>query len=494
MPMQPVSITPTPAQADTVIVVDKAPSRPEASIPSSNLWQAFLSDTVRTAIGVVAAEVWLQSSAGAHGARKLERAGWYLDPIFDSSGFAMADAVATLSESPQPVQPSIGLAGEMWAEATDGATHWSNLSSLASNEDAPADDRKTAAAVAFGLVGVIPLLGSTHSSSTHERHASHEDSRDRRYSREGGQHQMVGVVLLFTRGTESRGMQTDANIAYLGGAARIGAAIADSEAARKTLLAQKRARSSGLRKLRFLHRSGMLAGALKRERERLESGEAVFVEPKEASACRSCLTAAGAAGRAWAATYLKKWRGVQRAPKVVSLRCSKGRAAWEVAAWTWAGVALTLLCLSALNEVTVRLTDGEYFIMLGSFGALVTLLFGAPSSPLAQPRNAIGGGILSAGISVLFYYVSGPAFLGALPTWIAAALAPATAIALSQRFGVLHPPAGAAALIFITGGPKITDLGWMYLVLPLTVGNIICVLMATAFNNLSRNRQYPLFY
>ena len=48
-----------------------------------------------------------------------------------------------------------------------------------------------------------------------------------------------------------------------------------------------------------------------------------------------------------------------------------------------------------------------------------------------------------------------------MPKWLAASLAPATAIALSQRVNVLHPPAGAAALIFVTAGPKITELGWM---------------------------------
>lgn len=134
------------------------------------------------------------------------------------------------------------------------------------------------------------------------------------------------------------------------------------------------------------------------------------------------------------------------------------------------------------------------------------------------------GGLLSGSVSVLFYYLSGPAFLDVLPRaapdaqttvrsllsapltatalgvlqvlpkWIALALAPATAIALSQRAGVLHPPAGAAALIFISGGPAITDLGWMYLLLPLTAGNLLCCSMAALINNLSSNRQYPLFF
>ena len=52
-------------------------------------------------------------------------------------------------------------------------------------------------------------------------------------------------------------------------------------------------------------------------------------------------------------------------------------------------------------------TSGEYYILLNSVGALATLVFAAPNSPLGQPRNAVGGSMISAAISVLFYYLSG---------------------------------------------------------------------------------------
>ena len=139
-------------------------------------------------------------------------------------------------------------------------------------------------------------------------------------------------------------------------------------------------------------------------------------------------------------------------------------------------------------------TDGRYFLMLGSFGALMALLFGAPNSPLAQPRNAILGCTLTGSISILFYYLSGPEFVGFLPKWLAQAFAPAAAIAISQRVNLLHPPAGAVALIFISGNAKIVDLGWMYLVLPLLAGNCLCVLVASVFNNAIPGRQYPVFW
>eukprot|EP00961_Rhodomonas_salina_P084698 1137763-Rhodomonas_salina.2 len=45
-------------------------------------------------------------------------------------------------------------------------------------------------------------------------------------------------------------------------------------------------------------------------------------------------------------------------------------------------------------------------LMLGSFGALATLLFGAPASPFAQPRMVLLGHLQSALIAVLVSHPS----------------------------------------------------------------------------------------
>ena len=80
-----------------------------------------------------------------------------------------------------------------------------------------------------------------------------------------------------------------------------------------------------------------------------------------------------------------------------------------------------------------------------------------------------------------------------LELWIAKALAPATAIAAMAKLGLTHPPAGAAAFIYIASPAAATD-GWLFALCPLLAGNVLCVLMATAINNLSEKRQYPLYY
>ena len=82
---------------------------------------------------------------------------------------------------------------------------------------------------------------------------------------------------------------------------------------------------------------------------------------------------------------------------------------------------------------------------------------------------------------------------GVLPLWVAKALAPASAIAAMAAVGLTHPPAGAAAFIYIASPAAATD-GWLFALCPLLAGNVLCVLMATAINNLSEKRQYPLYY
>jgi len=75
---------------------------------------------------------------------------------------------------------------------------------------------------------------------------------------------------------------------------------------------------------------------------------------------------------------------------------------------------------------TLWLADQDLHLMIGSFGASAVLVFGAIRSPLAQPRNLIGGHFLSALVGVVAYQLAQP-----LP-WLAASLAVAGAMAVSE--------------------------------------------------------------
>ncbi len=77
-------------------------------------------------------------------------------------------------------------------------------------------------------------------------------------------------------------------------------------------------------------------------------------------------------------------------------------------------------------------------LLIGSFGASAVLLFGAAESPLAQPRNLIGGHLVSAAVAVVVVFMGGT---GAYAT----ALAVGIAIFLMCLTRTLHPPGGASS-------------------------------------------------
>ncbi len=175
--------------------------------------------------------------------------------------------------------------------------------------------------------------------------------------------------------------------------------------------------------------------------------------------------------------YLAKMRGKSAAPPCPCLR--------EIC-WSWLGAFLGILAVSFLSHTMM---DGTGPIMLvGSFGASAVLIYGAVESPLAQPRNLLGGHVLSALIGV--------AMAKLLPeaVWIAAPLAVATAIAAMHVTRTLHPPGGATALIAVIGGEPVRALGFLYALAPVGLGALIMLAVALLVNNLSPRRCYPVFW
>ncbi|MFH0958989.1 MAG: HPP family protein [Pseudomonadota bacterium] len=153
---------------------------------------------------------------------------------------------------------------------------------------------------------------------------------------------------------------------------------------------------------------------------------------------------------------------------------------------SWLGGFLGISLIGLINNFVVGAQ--ENVLMLASFGASAVLLFGAPKSPLAQPRNLVGGHIMAAfiGVAVSRILISQP--------WLASALAVATAIAVMHLTRTLHPPAGATALNAVIGGAKVHQLGFVYPIVPVAVGVLILLVVALVFNNIPRNRRYPEFW
>jgi CBS-domain-containing membrane protein len=151
--------------------------------------------------------------------------------------------------------------------------------------------------------------------------------------------------------------------------------------------------------------------------------------------------------------------------------------------WTFIGSFTGICLIGFLNSTFLEIQDNLFLI--GSFGASSVLIYGVINSPLAQPRNLIGGHILSAMIGVtISRYLP-------LPLWVNAGLSVSISIVVMQMTKTLHPPGGATALIAVIGSKPIKELGYLYVISPISTGIIILLLVALIVNNATNNRSYP---
>ena len=175
--------------------------------------------------------------------------------------------------------------------------------------------------------------------------------------------------------------------------------------------------------------------------------------------------------------FFEKMKGNGQSPPRVSLV--------EVF-WSWLG---SFIGIAAVALIHFRLVDHNGLLMLiGSFGASAVLIYGAVRSPLAQPRNLLGGHIVSAFIGVTAYL-----WFGGQP-WLAAAIAVSISIALMHLTKTLHPPGGATALIAVIGGESVHSLGYFYVLMPAALGATVMLLVALIVNNIPKTRKYPEFW
>ena len=81
--------------------------------------------------------------------------------------------------------------------------------------------------------------------------------------------------------------------------------------------------------------------------------------------------------------YFNKMHGTTTSPPRVSLS--------EVF-WSWIGAFLGIGAVAFINYNL--LSKSDLIMLIGSFGASAVLIYGAIKSPLAQPRNLLGGHVL----------------------------------------------------------------------------------------------------
>ena len=141
------------------------------------------------------------------------------------------------------------------------------------------------------------------------------------------------------------------------------------------------------------------------------------------------------------------------------------------------GGLIAISCLGIISNLST------YTLLVAPFGASTVLLFGAPNSPLAQPRNLILGNLIGAISAVLCVFL-----LGSSP--FSSGIAVGLAIALGQAFRCLHPPAGAVALLGV-----LLKASPIFILIPVLSGSLILLGIALVFHRFHRRKwSYPLHW
>jgi CBS-domain-containing membrane protein len=119
-------------------------------------------------------------------------------------------------------------------------------------------------------------------------------------------------------------------------------------------------------------------------------------------------------------------------------------------------------------------------LLAPAFGSSCVLVFVLPDSPLAQPRNVIGGHLLSTAIGLLAFVL-----LGHSPLSLAVGVG--CAIVTMVLTDTLHPPAGANPIVVILAGAPLKVL-----VAPVLLGTLIIVALGALYHRFITRRPWPL--
>jgi CBS-domain-containing membrane protein len=141
--------------------------------------------------------------------------------------------------------------------------------------------------------------------------------------------------------------------------------------------------------------------------------------------------------------------------------------------WSFLSGTLGILAIHWITDLV------GHPLLIGSFGASAVLLFGATDSPLAQPRNLIGGHLVSAVVAVIIV-----ALLGSTP--LTMSIAVGLSICIMNLTHTTHPPGGATALIGVQA-----QVGPEFILVPVLAGALILLATALLTNNLVYHRRYP---
>lgn len=433
--------------------------------------------------GIVAVELWILDERFG----RLVRAdgGWWRSPIFPRS-----DALERLEDSqrsdyanPLPQIPGAGLAGLFWTlssanQSSHAGRHpltWVDLRSILADPDQPPYLRmRLLEEAGFGKATGVPFNVRGHQ----------------------------GVVLYLARASASdAALKEELNDEYLRSSTEfIGAASALTKPRTASVEAklERNRRSFRRAKIRFQAVRAFSQLSLK-SNESDDSNRQMGAGDRPAfQKSRSIMRLAADNIRRSKDKFVESVDGfksdVRKRMFTFQEKCRGGnlrpppQMTTQQALWSFIGPFLTMMILSRLSSLIETLTDDEYSIILGPFGALMALQYGLTAAPAAQPRNALYGQIMSVSIALVLKLAT-ENDEEHFPVWLRMALAVSISVSAMAKFGITHPPAASSALIFSTRGSA--DAIFFILLL---FGNVVAATMATIINNLSSKRQYPIYW
>merc|ERR1719221_1030458 len=289
------------------------------------------------------------------------------------------DAYHRLAEDQHAVcSPGVGVVGLLFSDSRDrdwsGNLPWHSLHDLVLNPDLPTDARTRDAAAVFPFALGLKL------------HYSYK------VSDETPAEQVAGVLILFVQARADDDVnaplppcQRRSGAPYLRSFANTLAAVLQATALQKAHLHERRAKAArAWRLIRFIVKTGFLSSHLRTmpvaSADATVTVRVVAEDSDRRGTCELCcrtLHFCRATCVASIRRYARKMRGTgaDRHPP----------ASWSESAWAGFGSTITLFIVSIVNK-QVGVNHKEYFFMISSFGAVCTLLFALPNSPVTQPR------------------------------------------------------------------------------------------------------------
>ncbi len=133
----------------------------------------------------------------------------------------------------------------------------------------------------------------------------------------------------------------------------------------------------------------------------------------------------------------------------------------------------------AIGTLALLGVAAHALLIVAPFGATCVLLFAAPASPFAQPRNVIAGHVISAIVGLVVVATLGP-------SPFAMAIGVGLAIAAMRLTGTLHPPAGANPIVV-----ALSAAPWWFFAVPVALGAAILVVVAVIYHRAVSQLAYP---